>query len=410
MSVNNDPPIPLLTKNQFAKAILDRIVQGGEAWPLDYDPKGFCLVTGGAPIYNLGNAYQEFEMAEPTGRAKNIRHYVRAWFSRHQTIPQDFADAAPDLLPKIVHRFSMEIGHLQSKIRNATPNADWNQVFGEHFAHCLVYDLPTTAVEIDLPGLAAWKVTPEEAYQVALKNLANRSRKTFELVAPGVLMGTWQDGYDSSRLLLLDVIRRPRVKGDPVIMVPNPGSLLLTGSNDPKGLSNLAKSGNELFNRFRPLSGIALRLHGNEWVPYLPDRRHPAFDTLDLLRLKTSAEAYKYQQQLLETLYRQRDEDKVVATVSFLGHPKTKRPFTYCLWQHHFFDAYLPRTDTVFFTLRIPFSQEDYAAMCSWDHVVNICGDLMEPQGMYPELYRVRQFPSETQLAKLKQADIRASF
>jgi hypothetical protein len=55
-------------------------------------------------------------------------------------------------------------------------------------------------------------------------------------------MGPWQDNYDPARLLLLDKIRQPKIKGDPVILIPNRDSLLLTGSKDPKGLLGWVQS------------------------------------------------------------------------------------------------------------------------------------------------------------------------
>ena len=229
MDTDNDVPIPMLSKEHFAEAILDRMVQTGETLPLRYEPQGFRLASSDGHVFNLGNAYGEFSAAPPSKRAKILRHYVRGWLSRYKTIPAEFADAAPDLLPKIVHRFSVDVKKLHSQIDNTPPRAEFSQVFGEHFATRLVYDWPVSDAEIDLARLAAWKTTPEEALKIALENLAARSRETLKRVAPGVLMGTWQDDYDPCRLLLPEVMRRPKIKGDPVIMLPNSNSLLQIG-------------------------------------------------------------------------------------------------------------------------------------------------------------------------------------
>ena len=40
--------------------------------------------------------------------------------------------------------------------------------------------------------------------------------------------------------------------------------------------------------------------------------------------------------------------------------------------------------------------------MVPWNDVEQMAGDLLEPQGMYPERYRVDGFPSQAQLTALK--------
>ena len=39
--------------------------------------------------------------------------------------------------------------------------------------------------------------------------------------------------------------------------------------------------------------------------------------------------------------------------------------------------------------------------LAEWEKVVAVAGDLMEPLGMYPPWYRVREFPSQEQLAAM---------
>ena len=43
----------------------------------------------------------------------------------------------------------------------------------------------------------------------------------------------------------------------------------------------------------------------------------------------------------------------------------------------------------------------EVAAKVGWDRVERGVGTLMEPQGPYPERYRVRSFPSDEQLSGL---------
>ena len=54
-----------------------------------------------------------------------------------------------------------------------------------------------------------------------MNNQSEISQENFTCPAPGVWASPWRDNYDASRLVLLDLIRRHKVKGDYVAMVPN---------------------------------------------------------------------------------------------------------------------------------------------------------------------------------------------
>jgi hypothetical protein len=257
-----------------------------------------------------------------------------------------------------------------------------------------------------MADLATWKTTPEEAHRIALQNLADRSPESFKHMAPGLYMGPWDDNYAATRVLLQDKIRQQTINGDPVVLIPNRDSLLLTGSNDTKGLSNLASIGADLYKQPRMISGIALRLNGNEWIPYLPDCRHPAFKTLNLLRLDTIEQLYANQRHLLTALHDQRQKDTFVAAFKAWKNVKTGKTYTTCIWQYHFTNALLPKTDLVYFASG-KHGSKPFAPVCSWDCVVRICGDLIEKQDMYPERYRVSHFPSEAQIAELEKVAIK---
>ena len=59
----------------------------------------------------------------------------------------------------------------------------------------------------------------------------------------------------------------------------------------------------------------------------------------------------------------------------------------------------LPQVDTVAF-MREP---EGEPVMAPWDRVVEVAGDLMVPLDIYPERWRVMEFPGEGQLRVLSE-------
>ena len=63
----------------------------------------------------------------------------------------------------------------------------------------------------------------------------------------------------------------------------------------------------------------------------------------------------------------------------------------------------LPKADLVnFFVQKDEDDDGEIVATAEWDRVVEVAGELMVPQGMYPERYRVAGFPTDEQLAALQ--------
>ena len=83
-----------------------------------------------------------------------------------------------------------------------------------------------------------------------------------------------------------------------------------------------------------------------------------------------------------------------MATFSAIKSPDG-RIISYATWTETT-NSLLPKTDVLVLG-RIDGS----IAMVEWQKVVDVVGDLMEPLDIYPPRYRVREFPSEKQLAAM---------
>jgi hypothetical protein len=55
----------------------------------------------------------------------------------------------------------------------------------------------------------------------------------------------------------------------------------------------------------------------------------------------------------------------------------------------------LPETDRIYFYRPDAPDGQQVVAHRSWRTVQQLAGDMMEPQGMYPERWRVNNFPSD---------------
>ncbi len=304
-------------------------------------------------------------------------------------LPDNFDNLQPDLLPIVRTRFCFDLTRMNTGKGAVLPH----QVLGEHLGVGLAYDLPHAMRSVSQDDLDGWGVTFYEAMEAACHNLTQLEHAFIGPVeGEGVYLCAAGDGYASSRLILLDLIRRLRVAGDCVAMVPNPDTLIVTGSEDMDGLKGMLGLATNALQQPRPISGIAVRLDGDNWVPWLPDPSHPLFGEFRGLQLQSLGRDYATQKQQLDGTT---DKDTFVASFSIVQRPDTGHLLTYCVWPRDVL-ALLPRTD------QIAFMQEgSQPMMATWDRAVEVVGDLMTPLGIYPERFRVSEFPTEEQLATM---------
>ena len=288
----------LPTQDDFATLVTDRIRRAGEKGNIVYEPEEFRLRGDGkrSGALFLANAYSEYCAADEGVREQVVKHWVRQWFSLSKDAPEEFEDAKPDLMPVVRSRPTFDLNSLRGEVESGKPVSWPYQVLGEHFGVALVYDLPDSMRSVPQSNLDAWGVTFYEALEVARENLAALPAK---FIGPqsgeGVYLSATGDSYDASRLLLTDIIRQFQVKGDPVAMIPNRENLVVVGSEDTEGLSGMLKMAIEAMKQPRPISGIALRLDGDEWVPWLPDVSHPLYKDFQQLQLQSLGHDYAEQ-------------------------------------------------------------------------------------------------------------------
>jgi hypothetical protein len=385
------------SKDEFAKLLMDSIRNAGETSEIIYDQQGFQLHDGETEsrIVFLGNAYQEYCSAPASNREKILKHWARNWFSSQRQMPEEFEDIKHDLLPVVRSRCYFELTRLQLTLQGHEIAAWPHQILGEDFAVGLVYDLPESMQSISQDHLDDWGVTFYEALEVARQNLQELQQA---FIGPesgeGLYLSASKDGYDATRLILLDLIRRFQLRGDPIAMVPNRDTLIVAGEDDEdalKGMLALAKAG---LQELRPISGIALRLDGEDWMPWLPAPEHSLYEEFRMLQIQAHGGDYGEQKELLDKLHEKNGEDVFVASFSGLqdegGHV-----LNYAVWPKGV-NALLPHTDVVAIM-----RNEDEPVIAEFDKVLATVGHLMELLDMYPPRYRVKGFPSDEELAVL---------
>jgi len=279
---------------------------------------------------------------------------------------------------------------------------DWpHKVLAEHLAISLIYDLPESMMQVQQAKLSVWGVTFEQALDAAVDNLREISKQPFTMPQPGVWASPYRDNYDTSRLLLTDLIRDHSVKGEPVATVPNRDTLLFTGSDDMIGLENMLALAEAGLAQPRPITAIPFLLAGETWQPYLPnDAGHPLYQKFRLAWVKSIGMEYNDQKGLLDTLHQKTGQEIFVASYLAMQMKDTGEIVSYAVWSKGA-ATLLPRTDLVHFFIPTGENAGNIAASADWGSVMRVVGDLLEPQGLYPERYRVKRFPSEEQLRLL---------
>ena len=389
------------SRDKFVAIVLAELKRLDPEAEYKYDAEKFLLLRPDEGFINLANVYAEYCQSEAASRALLLKRFLLSCVStRSYELPEDFEDVHPDLLPVVRSRFYLESAILQSKVRGGDGFDMPQMVVGDHLALSLVYDLPTAMRSISQKDLDEWDVTFYEAVEAARHNLEQMGEIKFAVLDGRVYASASGDNYDASRLVLLDLIRRFEVRGDHIAMVPNRDTLIVTGSEDEEGLAIMSKIAKDSFEKPRPISTVALRLEGDEWTPWLPPHDSPHFAEFHELKLRTIGAEYNDQKELLDTLHQQSGEAAYVASFSALQNKETGRVTSYSVWSEGV-ESLLPQTDAVMFFRPTAPDDGKIVAGGAWDLVRQIVGDLMEPLGIYPERYRVREFPSHELIERI---------
>lgn len=398
------------SRDKFAKLVMAQLRKVARGQELKYNREQYLIERGSEGFINLANLYHEYCQTPRAERDKVLDRFIRGCIGTTAfELPEDFNDVHPDLLPVVRSRFYLESVALQSRARGGEGVTVPQQMIGDHLSLSLVYDLPQAMRSIIQEDLDKWGVTFYEAVEAARRNLEQMGNVAFATLqgegGDGVYISATGDNYDASRLAMLDLVRKFPVRGDYIAMVPNRDTLVVTGSEDASGLEVMGKIAEDSFDKPRPISTVALRLVGDDWESWLPDPNSPVFTKFHELRLRTIGMEYNDQKELLDQIHQSTSEDIFVASFSAVQQKESGRISSYSVWSQGV-PTLLPETDDIVL-LRANGAADkvELAAAGGWRRVLEIAGDLMVPLGMYPERYRVLEFPTAQQLAAIGKGD-----
>jgi hypothetical protein len=392
------------SRADFAEMIIRALQDAGiNKEKIDQSESDFSLKLAGGGTIFLGNVYANFCSAPRSARQAIVSEFVAAAASIPDlpSIPSDFATVKPSLMPVIRDAAYFSMIQLLNRKNGDKDDAGLDVVLKKLAGGLdvgLAYDTERNITSINQDFFQKWGVSLDEAFKVAKDNLWERTDPSRFAGQGGVYWGEWADSYDSSRILLTELIYRLSVDGDPVAFVPNRDHLVVTGTNNSAGLAAILKGGMERhFKHGHPLSPDLYVLVDGTWKVYVPEDKSLREMWMKIKRQRDAID-YSQQQKLLNEIHEKEGIDIFVASYKVY---ERKDGFAYsaCVWTSGI-DSSLPRSENIAFMADV--ENPDYFVV-PWEAATSVIGDLLELEpDLAPPRYRARQFPSEEQLERLR--------
>lgn len=381
-------------KDEFAAAVAEGLTAAHPDKQTTYEPEAFCIRFEDTDFcLYLAELYKEYSLTPPAARPDLIRRIVVTSCRTPAQVPEDYADARCDLLPKLVRRSQVEANRLKAQLGQR--NSPFT-LLTEDFGVFVVFDFPECRMEVDSERMEGWRTSFPDMLEVCKENLRSLTREPMVRTDRGLYVSPWHDSYDSARLLLTDVLQSCQVRGQLVAMPASDNLLVVTGSKDVRGLSDMVTMTERAVDEPRFLSGIPLVFDGMDWKPFAVPDSHPVSRRLKTLRYTTWATNSAAQAALVGEVLLQGGEDR------FVGRAFVRKgvPGSISLWTDRV-DPILPVAEAVLFNRVVSPSEVEMLACTPWAEVCRIMGDRMKSLDIYPGWYSCRGFPSDEELSEL---------
>ena len=389
------------TQDDFANVVVQALSQAG-VQNIVYDKAEFLLKYGASEgTIFLQNSFQNYCQADKLERKAIVARLSSASRSVPE-IPKDFKSAAPCLMPVIKEASYASLSELSLRAKNldvSNLECPTKPLFGSLVVG-LAYDTEHSIQQISQTAFAPWGVSFEDALRVAKDNLRERTDPNGMVqVAPDVYQSRWGDSYDSARILLTDLIYRISLTGDPVALVPNRNQLWIAGSRNPDALGTLLKVAEVAHFEPYPISPSLFLLNAGAWCVYASE--DPAFQKLAAsIGRRREASDYQQQKESLNAIHEAEKIDIFAASYTVYQRKEDGTEYSACVWSRGV-DSLLPKTERIVFL--VDQDAKDFV-IAPWDAALAVVGGLMEEeQGVQPPRYRVGSFPTEEQMARLRE-------
>jgi hypothetical protein len=313
-------------------------------------------------------------------------------------LPSNLEAARPHLRPLLRGRWHLAATRLQAQLDDVPYSGDAACMdFSADAQLLLGYDLPDQTITVDADALRTWGLSFREALPLAMKNLRSSSPPQFRPLEGGVWTSDWSDGYDSSRILLPDVMGQSGVQGDFVMMIPSrrAGVLVAPAASIEAQLHLLGFARQVIEERGGIISTVLYRYKDRRVAAFEPDNAHLARKLSELQKLGWSS-LYQEQKNALEHVHSRQAQPPFVASYQVAQAPGGW--LSACSWTKGQ-DTLLPKTDIVnLVTLDPRGGNEHQVKILAWETAQAIASTPWQPIDTFPPRFLATGFPAERDL------------
>jgi len=381
---------------RFSKVAVDALRAEGYAAPIEVDQAEFRLLLGedGKQVFNLNNFYRDYCRVDKAERKNVVQGYVKSMMV--QDMPKAFADAKAKLLPVLRSRTMIEYVALAVAGETDTAKLPAARPFSADAAIMLAYDTEHSMMTLTGSSLTDWNVTFDTALAAAIDNLRDSTVSSFDQVAPGLYLSTWNDAYDTSRLLFPDVLYQLGVAGEPVAMIPTRNRMLVASANDSAAQLTMIHAA-RLFaeEEGRQLSALMYHYVNGRPVEFRPADPEVATKLAEFRR-KTLADDYAGQKDMLEKAHEKSGTDVFVASYQVIASRDTGREASFTVWTENV-DTLLPEADLVALvsTAELEDGKSGPPKLVAWRDLQAATGAFEQLPDRYPARYKPANFPGK---------------
>lgn len=366
----NDPD----EREAFALRVMALLQATGQK--LRFDAEQYAFVDAEGRIAFLHNHWDTWRVLDEEHREAfllEVASHIARLGDDPEAPPDDWEEAAPHVMPRIrpvYHR--AVVAHELSRHADQPPPSEPAWPIADHLVVQLVYDTPHAIVSLSDERLETWGVSADKALEQALDNLLESTDIPFVSYEEGVFVAEVDDCYDSSRMMLVEVIQQLPLQGRAVALPANRDTLFITGEHDFNGLQTLLTVASRALDMPRLDTVAPVVLQGDRWRPWLPPAEHPHHAEWAELVLRDRGGAYGAVKPMLEA--RLEDDLEEVFVASFGALVIEEVPRSYTTWAP--VRAWLPKTELI--AVAKGEDPEEGFLLVPWERVVELAGDRLQ--------------------------------
>lgn len=388
------------SKEKFGALVLDKIRALGGPTDFKFDKDAFTIQRGDQRGF-LGNTYDAYCQAKGKTRGVILHNFASVFMAKEKS-EASFDEIRSQLVLVVRERaLFASVKFLREPDSKTETLSQQNEPISNWFARALVLDAPTHMSLVNEEQVKNWGLLPDEVFAIGFENLRNATIPKFT-EDQGIFKGTWNDDYDSSRILIPGLFDDLPLRGDPVVTIPNRLTLMVTGSEDVEGIERMLVRAEEVVrSQARSHNPAPLLVKDGVISDFTVDPSSPVFNAVHRARGVATLLYYDDQQKKLETQFEKTGKDVHVAkyTLSqFTGKAVEYR--SHSVWPLDVATLLPVSDEVIFYDHRMPKGQE-IVARGSWHAVKTVVGDLMLDTQMFPPRFYVSKFPTKEELSRI---------